>query len=426
MTLGVYGLIKLTDLENLDFPFVYELSNGIRVVHQPMKRAIGHCGLMIGCGSRDEFPAEHGLAHFIEHGLFKGTTKRNNTQVLSRLDSVGGEINAFTAKEETWIHASFLHEHTDRAVELIADIALHSTFDKEEMEKEKDVIIDEINGYKDSPTDMLFEEMDEMIFPSHPIGRSILGTEETVKSFKQKDILNFYKRNFVAQNMVFSYAGPMSKEKLHSILEKHFEGVSKGNSTFNRPDYSAYKKLHLKATKEIHQAHHGIACRAPHLHQKDRHSFILLNNILGGPAMNNILNLKIREKHGIAYQVDSNYSPFTDTGVFSIYLGTEVQQLDKALKLIDKELAQLREKAFNPKTLEGYKTQLKGQLALGQDSGSSLMFNNGKSLWVYNRINTMQEVFEVINSISPSDIQQVANKYLNPKLFTSLTYLPAE
>ena len=136
--------------------------------------------------------------------------------------------------------------------------------------------------------------------------------------------------------------------------------------------------------KEIHQAHHGIACRAPHLHQKDRHSFILLNNILGGPAMNNILNLKIREKHGIAYQVDSNYSPFTDTGVFSIYLGTEVQQLDKALKLIDKELAQLREKAFNPKTLEGYKTQLKGQLALGQDSGSSLMFNNGKSLWVYN------------------------------------------
>lgn len=413
-------------MENLDFPFVYQLTNGIRVVHQPMKRAIGHCGLMIGCGSRDEFPAEHGLAHFIEHGLFKGTKKRNNTQVLSRLDSVGGEINAFTAKEETWIHASFLHEHTDRAVELIADIALNSTFDKDEMEKEKDVIIDEINGYKDSPTDMLFEEMDDMVFPSHPIGRSILGTEDTVKSFKQKDILSFYKRNFVAQNMVFSYAGPMAMEKLQSILEKHFEGVAKGNSTFNRPDYPSYKKQHLRVFKEIHQAHAGIACRAPHLHQRERHSFILLNNILGGPAMNNILNLKIREKYGIAYQVDSNYSPFTDTGVFSIYLGTEVHQLEKANELINKELAKLRDTAFSTRTLEGYKTQLKGQLALSQDSGSSLMFNHGKSLWVYDRINTMQEVFDVINGITPADIQHVANKYLNPKNFTSLTYLPNE
>jgi predicted Zn-dependent peptidase len=411
-------------LENLDFPFVYELSNGIRVVHQPMKRAIGHCGLMIGCGSRDEFPEEHGLAHFIEHGLFKGTKKRSNTQVLSRLDSVGGEINAFTAKEETWIHASFLHEHTDRAVELIADIALNSTFDNDEMEKEKDVIIDEINGYKDSPTDMLFEDMDEMVFPHHPIGRSILGTEESVRSFKQKDVVKFYKRCFVAQNMVFSYAGPMGKEKLQNILEKYFAEASIGSASFNRPDYTAYKKAHLRQTKEIHQAHHGIACRAPHLHQKDRHSFILLNNILGGPAMNNILNLKIREKHGIAYQVDSNYSPFTDTGVFSIYLGTEMQQLDKALKLIDKELGLLRDKPFSPKTLEGYKTQLKGQLALAQDSGNSLMFNNGKSMWVYNRINTMQEVFNVINSITPKDIQNVANKYLHPKAFTSLTYIP--
>jgi predicted Zn-dependent peptidase len=411
-------------LENLDFPFVYELSNGIRVVHQPMKRAIGHCGLMIGCGSRDEFPEEHGLAHFIEHGLFKGTKKRSNTQVLSRLDSVGGEINAFTAKEETWIHASFLHEHTDRAVELIADIALNSTFDNDEMEKEKDVIIDEINGYKDSPTDMLFEDMDEMVFPHHPIGRSILGTEESVRSFKQKDVVKFYKRCFVAQNMVFSYAGPMGKEKLQNILEKYFAEASIGSASFNRPDYTAYKKAHLRQTKEIHQAHHGIACRAPHLHQKDRHSFILLNNILGGPAMNNILNLKIREKHGIAYQVDSNYSPFTDTGVFSIYLGTEMQQLDKALKLIDKELGLLRDKPFSPKTLEGYKTQLKGQLALAQDSGNSLMFNNGKSMWVYNRINTMQEVFDVINSITPKDIQNVANKYLHPKAFTSLTYIP--
>jgi predicted Zn-dependent peptidase len=411
-------------LENLDFPFVYELSNGIRVVHQPMKRAIGHCGLMIGCGSRDEFPEEHGLAHFIEHGLFKGTKKRSNTQVLSRLDSVGGEINAFTAKEETWIHASFLHEHTDRAVELIADIALNSTFDNDEMEKEKDVIIDEINGYKDSPTDMLFEDMDEMVFPHHPIGRSILGTEESVRSFKQKDVVKFYKRCFVAQNMVFSYAGPMGKEKLQNILEKYFAEASIGSASFNRPDYTAYKKAHLRQTKEIHQAHHGIACRAPHLHQKDRHSFILLNNILGGPAMNNILNLKIREKHGIAYQVDSNYSPFTDTGVFSIYLGTEMQQLDKALKLIDKELGLLRDKPFSPKTLEGYKIQLKGQLALAQDSGNSLMFNNGKSMWVYNRINTMQEVFDVINSITPKDIQNVANKYLHPKAFTSLTYIP--
>jgi predicted Zn-dependent peptidase len=411
-------------LENLDHPLSAYLSNGIRFVHQPMKRAIGHCGLMIGCGSRDEFPLEHGLAHYIEHGLFKGTKKRNNTQVLSRLDAVGGEINAFTAKEETWIHASFLNEHTERAIELIADIALNSVFDDEEMAKEKDVIIDEINGYKDSPTDMLFEELDDMVFPNHPIGRSILGTEESVKGFKQKDVVSFYKRCFVNQNMVFSYAGPIAFEKMFHWLEKYFERVPSQTAQFNRPDYPAYGKLHLKVNKEIHQAHYGMACRAPHLHDKERHAFILLNNLLGGPAMNNILNLKIREKHGIAYQVDSNYSPFTDTGVFSIYLGTEVHQLEKALTLIEKELELLRDKPFAPKTLNGYKTQLKGQLALAQDSGSSLMFNNGKSLWVYNRIHTMQEVFDVVDQITPEDIQAVAQKYLDPKKFTSLTYLP--
>ncbi len=379
---------------------------------------------MIACGSRDEWIHEHGLAHFIEHGLFKGTKKRNNTQILSRLDSVGGEINAFTAKEETWIHASFLHEHTERAIELIADIALHSTFPMNELEKEKDVIIDEINGYKDSPTDMMFEEMDEYLFPNHPLGRSILGTEESVKGFKHKDVMSFYQRCFIAENMIFSYAGPLKEEQLFHWCEKYFDSASSVVVQYNRPKFNRFKKNNLVKEKEIHQAHYGWGGLAPSLHQKERHGFILLNNLLGGPAMNNVLNLKIREKHGIAYQVDSNYSPFSDTGVFSIYLGTEEHQLAKAIQLIEKELYQLRTTLLSPRVLTGFKTQLKGQLALSQDSGASLMFNNGKSLWVYNRINTMKEIFQVIDQISAQEICQLSEKYLDTQKFFSLAYVP--
>lgn len=379
---------------------------------------------MIACGSRDEWINEHGLAHFIEHGLFKGTKKRNNTQILSRLDSVGGEINAFTAKEETWIHASFLHEHTERAIELIADIALHSNFPMNELEKEKDVIIDEINGYKDSPTDMMFEEMDEYLFPNHPLGRSILGTEESVKGFKHKDVMSFYQRCFIAENMIFSYAGPLKEEQLFHWCEKYFDSASSVVVQYNRPKFNRFKKNNLVKEKEIHQAHYGWGGLAPSLHQKERHGFILLNNLLGGPAMNNVLNLKIREKHGIAYQVDSNYSPFSDTGVFSIYLGTEEHQLAKAIQLIEKELYQLRTTLLSPRVLTGFKTQLKGQLALSQDSGASLMFNNGKSLWVYNRINTMKEIFQVIDQISAQEICQLSEKYLDTQKFFSLAYVP--
>jgi predicted Zn-dependent peptidase len=411
-------------LESIPLPSVRTLKNGVRIVHQPMSRAVGHCGLMIACGSRDEWIHEHGLAHFIEHGLFKGTKKRNNTQILSRLDSVGGEINAFTAKEETWIHASFLHEHTERAIELIADIALHSTFPMSELEKEKDVIIDEINGYKDSPTDMMFEEMDDYLFPNHPLGRSILGTEESVKGFKHRDVMSFYNRCFISENMIFSYAGPLKEEQLFQWCEKYFEAASPVVVQYNRPKFNRFKKNNIVKEKEIHQAHYGWGGLAPSLHQKERHGFILLNNLLGGPAMNNILNLKIREKHGIAYQVDSNYSPFSDTGVFSIYLGTEEHQLSKALTLIEKELYQLRTTLLSPRVLNGFKTQLKGQLALSQDSGASLMFNNGKSLWVYNRINTMKEIFQVIDQISAQEICQLSEKYLDTQKFFSLSYVP--
>lgn len=391
-----------------------------------MDRAVGHCGLLIGCGSRDEHPEEHGLAHYLEHCLFKGTAKRTNAQILSRLDSVGGEINAFTAKEETWIHASFLKEHIDRALELIADIALHSNFPAAEIEKEKDVIIDEINGYKDSPSDMLFEELDEYLYPGHPLGKSILGTVDSVKSFKRKHLMEFYQRNFLMQNMVFSFAGPISGEKLKAKLEVLFSKNDKRMAAALRPEYYPYKKTKKRLYKDIHQAHYCLACTAPGLHQKDRHAFTLLNNLLGGPAMNNILNLNIREKHGIAYQVDSNYSPFSDTGAFSIYLGTETYQLEKALHLIHKELSKLREKALSTTALNGYKKQLMGQLALSQDSGASIMFNHGKSVWVYDKISPMEEIFDVIESIGAKDILRVANKYLSPNKLLELGYLPQD
>lgn len=311
-------------------PDVFTLRNGIRVVHQPMNRTVAHCGLLIGAGSRDEMEHEHGLAHYMEHGLFKGTKKRKTYHILSRLDAVGGEINAFTAKEETWIHGSFLTEHYERAIELIADIAFSAQFPDHEMEKEKEVIIDEINSYKDSPSEMIFEDFDEQLFGKHPLGRSILGTPESVKSFRKKHLIEFRKRNYSASNLVFSSAGNITTAKLKILLEKHFESYELKGSPLPREKKKGYKAKNQTVVKDIHQVHYVMGTLAYGYPHKMRPAFTLVNNLLGGPAMNNRLSLNIREKHGIAYQIDSTYAPFTDTGIFSIYLGTEKGQLKKA------------------------------------------------------------------------------------------------
>lgn len=403
-------------------PIIFTLKNGIRVVHQPMDREVGHCGLLIGAGSRDEEENEHGLAHFLEHSLFKGTKSRKTFHILSRLDAVGGELNAFTAKEETWIHASFLKEHFERSIELIADIAFNSIFPEKEISKEREVIIDEINSYKDSPGEMIFEDFDALLFKNHPLGRSILGTEQTIKKLGTKDLIRFRKRVFSTENLVFSSVGKIEISKLSALLEKYLGGYKLSSQSSSRKGFKGYKPFHKTEKKDIHQVHYVMGSLAFSYPHKLRPALTLLNNMLGGPAMNNRLSLNIREKHGIAYHIDSTYAPFSDSGVFSIYLGTDKQNLDKSKVLIDRELKAFYNSKLSTRQLHDAKKQIIGQIALAQDSAGAMMFNLGKSLILFDRIDTLEDVFKKVEEITASDILEAANLVLTPKRMSSLTY----
>jgi predicted Zn-dependent peptidase len=403
-------------------PIIFTLSNGVRVVHQPLDRDVAHCGILIGTGSRDEEENEHGLAHFMEHGFFKGTKNRKTFHILSRLDAVGGEIYAFTAKEETWVHASFLREHYERSIELIADITFNATFPDKEIVKEKEVILDEINSYKDSPSEMIFEEFDAYLFKDHPIGRTILGTEESLKRFKSKDCIRFRRRNFTASNIIFASTGKIELEKLRALLEKHIGGYSLPDTPIIRTAFKGYKAFNKTEKKDIHQVHLVMGTKAYSYKDKKRPGLSLLNNILGGPAMNNRLSLNIREKHGIAYHIDSTYAPFSDTGIFSIYLGTDKSNLDKSQTLIWKELKALTDKALSPRQLHDAKKQIIGQIALAQDSGGAIMFNLGKSLMLFDRIDSLEDVFKSVEKLTSSELLTIANEIFDERKMSSLTY----
>ncbi len=385
---------------------------------------MAHCGLLIAAGSRDEEVDEHGLAHFLEHCFFKGTKTRKNHHILSRLDAVGGELNAFTAKEETWIHASMLKEHYERAIELIADITFHPSFPAEEIEKEKEVIIDELNSYFDSPSEMIFEEFDQQLFGNHAIGRSILGTKESINSVKRSNLERFRKRNLTAEQLVFSSAGNIQVEKLQLLLEKHLgkEKLAPFTQKRSKPTLKAGKKIFVE--KDIHQVNYLIGGKAYAYPHKLRPALTLLANVLGGPALNNKLSMVIREKYGLAYHVECTYAPFTDCGIFSLYLGTDKENLKKAIDLAEKTLAFYKDNKMSSRQLHEAKKQIIGQMALAQDSGSALMFNLGKSLYLFNRIDTMQEVFRRLEEITAEQIQQAAIDTFHFEKMNVLAYVP--
>ena len=389
-----------------------------------MDRDVAHCGLLIAAGSRDEEEDEHGLAHFLEHCFFKGTKTRKNHHILSRLDAVGGELNAFTAKEETWIHASMLKEHYERAIELIADITFHPSFPAEEIEKEKEVIIDELNSYFDSPSEMIFEEFDQQLFGNHAIGRSILGTKESINSVKRSTLERFRKRNLTAEQLVFSSAGNIPVEKLQLLLEKHLgkEKLAPFTQKRSKPTLKVGKKIFVE--KDIHQVNYLVGGKAYAYPHKLRPALTLLANVLGGPALNNKLSMVIREKYGLAYHVECTYAPFTDCGIFSLYLGTDKENLKKATDLAEKTLSYYKDNKMSSRQLHEAKKQIIGQMALAQDSGSALMFNLGKSLYLFNRIDTMQEVFRRLEEITSEQIQQAAIDTFHFEKMNVLAYVP--
>lgn len=401
---------------------LFTLANGIRVIFKETNREVAHCGLVINAGSRDEHPHEEGLAHFIEHSIFKGTSKRKTYHILSRLDSVGAEINAYTSKEETWIYSSFVKEHFERATELIADICFNSIFPEKEIKKEKDVIIDEINAYQDSPSEQIFDDFEEVLFANHPLGRNILGTEESVNSFTRDNIFSFIHRRYRTDQMVFSVVGDFSLKTVKKMAEKHLGSVVSGKFSDTRLPFTSYTPTNIIKQKDTHQVHYIVGAEAYSAGHNYRTGLVLLNNYLGGPGMNSRLNLMIREKHGIAYNIESHYQGYSDTGLVQIYLGTDEKSFEKSKKLLFAELKRFRDTKMGVAQLHSAKQQLIGQIALAQESGAGTMLALGKSLLLYDKVDSLDQVFQRINEVSAEEVLHVANEIFDPSKLSSVTY----
>lgn len=399
-----------------------QLPNGFRVIHKHVDRPVTHCGLVINAGSRDERPGEEGAAHFIEHTLFKGTAKRKAYHVLNRLDSVGGEVNAYTSKEDTWLYAAFLPEHLERALELLSDIAFESTFPEKEVVKERDVILDELHSYWDSPVDALFDEFEERLFAGHPLAGNILGTEASVSSMSRGTLLEFVQRHYATDAMVLSLVGPVEWNRLLRLCERYFGGKSAGSSGLERTAFIPNPVFDVRLNKDVHQVHHIMGCTTVGQDHPDRVALAMLANLLGGPTMNSRLSLNIRERHGMAYNIECAYTPYTDTGVFSVYFGTDAKSHLRAERLILKEFASLRERPLGKRQLTELKRQVLGHIALGQDSGNSVMTSLGKSYLLYNRVESLDRVFASIESVTSADLQRLAHDVLQPDGLSHLVY----
>lgn len=402
----------------------FTLPNGIRVVHKQVDRPVAHFGFLVSAGARDEKPNEIGLAHFIEHILFKGTKRRKAYHILSRMEDVGGELNAYTTKEETVIYSSFLSNDYSRAVELICDIAFDSTFPARELEKEKEVIIDEINSYKDSPSELIFDDFEALVFPNHPLGENILGTPDSVRSFDNKMVKAFIEREYAPERMVFSSVGNISKNRLEKLLLRYGGEYTSRQSDTRRNIPVAHQARQLKLEKNVFQTHVILGGRAYSAIDKKARTLLLLNNLLGGPGMNSRLNLNIREKYGFTYNIESFYNAYIDTGLFGVYLGTDAENAERTIRLAEKELKKLREQKLGTLQLTKAKRQILGQVAMAQENNGSLMLSYGKSLMSYNRIDTFAEVRNKIERITAEDLQEVANEIFDPKDLSLLTYTP--
>ena len=402
-----------------------ELSNGIRVIHKEVPQTkIAHVGIMLDIGSRDETKNEQGLAHFLEHMAFKGTTKRSSYHIINRLESLGGELNAYTTKEKICFYATLLDIHLEKAVELLADITFNSTFPEKQIEKERSVILEEMSMYRDTPEDAIQDEFDELIFPNHALGKNILGTEKTVNSFHQGDFRSFLDRNLNTEKIILSSVGNYPAKKVERLANKYLSEIAHKNHTPARKWFSGYQPSRKEIEKSITQAHFAMGMPSLSIKDENRIPFFFLVNLLGGPSMSSRLNLSLREKHGLVYGVDANYAPYLETGQFAIYFATDPKNLKKSQRIILKEIEALKKKPLGRMQLHKAKNQIKGQMALSEENRNAIMLMMAKSQLDLNRIPDINSVFEKIDRITAADIQDLARRYLPTDQMSALTYLP--
>ncbi|MBN3582641.1 insulinase family protein [Algoriphagus aestuarii] len=404
---------------------IKELSNGIRIVHQEVSHTrLVHCGFILNIGSRDETKEQEGLAHFWEHMAFKGTQKRKTFHILNRLESLGGELNAYTTKEKICFYASTLKEHYAKAADLLFDITFNSTFPQKQIEKERQVILEEMAMYRDSPEDSIQDELDELVFENHALGRNILGTETTVGNFSHMDFIDFISTRLDTSQIVFSVVGNISFAKALKIIEKPLEEIQEKRSLYVRNGFQNYQPKVKTVEREITQSLCAIGRPAFSLHDPNRYKLFLLNNILGGPSMNSRLNLTLREKHGYVYNIESSYSPFSDTGFFGVYFGTEEKTLKKAQSLVMKEMAKLQQKKLGTVQLHMAKEQAIGQMAMAEENYAGLMLVYGKSLLDHGKVDPLESIFGKIRNTNAEELQEIANEIFLPENMSFLTYKP--
>ena len=402
------------------------LKNGIRLVLKNVNNTkIVHCGIILDIGTRDEPSDQQGLAHFMEHMAFKRTHTRNSYHIINSLESVGGELNAFTTKEKICFHASVLDEYFEKAVDLLTDITFHSTFPQKEIDRERRVILDEMYMYRDLPEDSIQDDFDKTLFRSHPLGRNILGDEEAITKIRHGHFVDFIRNNLNSKRIVFSVVGNIDRVRHRAIVEKYFDKVPvlKGKNKRIKP--GVVRSNYEKAEKTITRSYCAMGYPAFSIRNRNRLKLFMLTNILGGPSMNSRLNMELRERRGMVYSIDAAYMPYTDTGIAAIYFGTDNRLLNKSIDLVHREIGKLKNHMLGKVQLHRAKEQLVGQLAISEENNASLMIMMGRSLLDLNRIDLLEEIIREIRSFSATDLANVANEIFNDSAFCQLTYEPS-
>ena len=398
------------------------LPNGIRLIHKEKAGEIAHLVLLVETGTRDEKAHQNGLAHFVEHTIFKGTKNRKAYHILSCLDNVGGDLNAFTTKEETCIQASFLKQHYDRALDLFADIAFHSTFPENELDKEKEVVLDEINSYLDSPSDEIYDLFEEMVFKGHPLSRNILGTTELVKGFHRQDVLDFMAENYSTDQMILASIGDISFKTLERMAMGSFGSQPAHLINKKRELFSNYIPEERNLERNNHLSHCIIGGLAPEFCSAQRMPVVILNNVLGGPAMSSRLGLNIREKYGFAYTIESQYTAYSDVGLINVYMAVDPDSLEKAIGLVHKELDKLCTQKLGTLQLHHAKQQLIGQVALSYEHGMNELLSATRSLLMNDPIEYMDDIIRKVEAVSADDILDIANRVFDKKQLSRIIF----
>ena len=426
----------------------YTLDNGLRIIHLPSDSKVVYCGYQINAGTRNEEPGEEGLAHFCEHVTFKGTERRKAWHILNCLESVGGDLNAYTNKEGTVYYSAILKEHIARAVDLLTDIVFHSVYPQTEIDKEVEVICDEIESYNDSPAELIYDEFENIIFKGSPLGHNILGTAEQVRSFKTEDALRFTRKLYRPDNAIFFAYGDIDFKKLVRLLKKSFLSEERRvkseettfddrkESQFNSPEaqaqfniqHSTFNTQHsfegqtIVMQKNTHQAHVMIGTLAYDVNDSRRMPLYLLNNMLGGPGMNAKLNLALREHNGLVYTVESTMVAYGDTGIWSIYFGCDEHDVKRCLRLVRKELDKFMQKPLSEAQLKAAKKQIKGQVGVACDNRENFALDFGKSFLHYGWEKNVDRLYEQVDEITAEQIQAVAQELFDKDRLTTLIF----